>query len=357
MDQAALDALRPYFVAWSALLGATVGSFLNVVIARLPAGLSVVRPRSRCPRCEAPIAWYDNVPVLSWLLLRARCRSCGAPISARYPLVELLVAALAAAAAWRHGPSLAWAGEVAFLALLVALAFIDLDTWLLPWALTIPLAALGLLLGAARATPAGGLGAAAIGGAAGFTFFLAVHLVGEKVFRREALGFGDVVLLGAIGAWLGPLGLLPVILLSSLQGAAVGIALLLAGRGEPGPVEEGENQHPNPHPHPHPNPNPNPSSVAVPVAPAPTPTAGESPLTPARSPEGGEGAVAQGSPEGGEGEVTAGGEGGRADDEDDWVPPRHAIPYGPFLALAAAEWLLLGPLLARAVPALSVFLR
>jgi leader peptidase (prepilin peptidase)/N-methyltransferase len=235
VDQAALDALRPFFLAWSALVGATVGSFLNVVVARVPAGLSVVRPRSRCPRCQAPIAWYDNVPVLSWLLLRARCRACGAPISARYPLVELLVAGLAAFAAWRHGPSLAWAGEVGFLSLLVALAFIDLDTWLLPWALTVPLAGLGLLLGAAGATPAGGLRAAALGGAAGFGFFLAVHVVGEKVFKREALGFGDVVLLGGIGAWLGPLGLLPVILLSSLQGAAVGIALLLAGRGSASP--------------------------------------------------------------------------------------------------------------------------
>jgi leader peptidase (prepilin peptidase)/N-methyltransferase len=257
-----------------------------VVIARVPAGLSVVRPRSRCPRCQAAIAWYDNVPVLSWLALRARCRRCGQPISARYPLVEALVAALAGAAAWRHGPSLAWGAEVAFLALLVALAFIDLDTWLLPWALTVPLTLLALGLGAAGATPAGTFGLALVGWGCGFGLFLLVHLVGEKVFKKEAMGFGDVVLLGAIGGWLGPLGLLPVILLSSLQGAAVGVALLLAGKGEPGP------------------------------APGQAPSAGE----------------------------------------DDWVPPRHAIPYGPWLALAAAEWLLLGPLLARAVPVLSTFL-
>src|SRR5512145_1441347 len=95
--------LRVLMALWAALFGATVGSFLNVVVARLPAGESVVHPRSRCPRCRSPIAWYDNVPVLSWLLLRARCRACGSPISARYPLVELAGAGAAWLAVARHG--------------------------------------------------------------------------------------------------------------------------------------------------------------------------------------------------------------------------------------------------------------
>jgi leader peptidase (prepilin peptidase) / N-methyltransferase len=308
LDPDALDALRPLFIAWSALVGAVVGSFLNVVIARVPAGLSVVHPRSRCPRCLAPIAWYDNLPVLSWLLLRARCRRCALPISIRYPLVELLVAVLAGLAAWRHGlegPGPAGAlVELTFAGLLVALAFIDLDTWLLPWALTLPLAALGLVAGALQLTPAGSLGAAALGGALGFAAFLVVHLLGEKVFHREAMGFGDVVLLGGLGAYLGPSGLLPVILLSSLQGAVIGIVLLLLGRGEQGSGAE---------------------------------AAGDA-----------AGAPASAGPNAG---ATA------PSEEDDWVPPRHAIPYGPFLALAALEWLLLAPWLARAVPMLSVFVR
>jgi leader peptidase (prepilin peptidase)/N-methyltransferase len=348
VDQADADSFRTLFLAWSACLGAVVGSFLNVVVARLPAGQSVVHPRSRCPRCQRPIAWYDNVPVLSWLLLRARCRHCRLPISARYPLVEALVAALAAWVASRHGPTAAALLELTLVALLVALAFIDLDTWLLPWALTIPFAVLGLGGGALGLTPAGSIGAAGLGGALGFGLFLAIHLVGEKVLHKEALGFGDVVLLGGIGAWLGPRGLLPVILLSSLQGAAVGIALLALGKGEPGPQE------------------PTATSTST-EAPSPPQGGGEgvvgSPTSqaPSVSPTGGGEVVELGatptsqsrslSPTGGEGR----GE-GAAEADDDWVPPRHAIPYGPFLVLAALEWLFLGTALGRLVPALSVFL-
>jgi len=298
VEQPLLDLIRPLSIAWGALLGSVVGSFLNVVVARLPEGESVVHPRSRCPACAAPIAWYDNVPVLSWLLLRARCRRCRAPISARYPLVEALVGLLGALAVARHGLAPAAAAELAFGSLLVALAFIDLDTWLLPFALSLPLAALGLAAGWLGLAPSGSLGGALLGGSAGFLAFLVVHLVGEKVFRREAMGFGDVVLLGGIGGWLGAGALLPVILLSSLQGSAVGIVLLLLGKGQPGP----------------------------PVA-----------------------------------EGLAGGETGDGPvpaplEEDDWIPPRNAVPFGPFLALAALEWLLLGERLARAVPLLAPFL-
>lgn len=297
MDPAAADILRPLSIAWGALVGSVVGSFLNVVIARLPLGESVVHPRSRCPRCGAGIAWYDNVPVLSWLLLRARCRRCRAPISARYPLVELLVAVLGALAVQRHGVAPAAAAELAFGAFLVALAFIDLDTWLLPFVLSVPFAALGLAAGGLHLAPSRTIGDALLGAGVGFLSFYVVHLVGEKVFRREAMGFGDVVLLGGIGAWLGVRALLPVILLSSLQGSLVGVALLALGKGQPGPPE---------------------ASAAPAVA---------------------DGSDAEARPL----------------EEDDWIPPRNAIPFGPFLALAAAEWLLLGAWLARAVPFLSPF--
>jgi leader peptidase (prepilin peptidase) / N-methyltransferase len=297
VDQAAADILRPLSIAWGALVGSVVGSFLNVVIARLPQGQSVIHPRSRCPGCGAPIAWYDNIPVLSWLFLRARCRRCRAPISVRYPLVELLVGVLGALAVQRHGVEPSAVAELAFGGFLVALAFIDLDTWLLPFVLSVPFAALGLAAGWLHLAPSQTIGGAFLGGGVGFLVFLVVHLVGEKVFHREAMGFGDVVLLGGIGAWLGVLALLPVILLSSLQGSVVGIALLVLGKGQPGPPEASE-----------------------------VPAAADGSGTEARPLE-----------------------------EDDWIPPRNAIPFGPFLALAAVEWLLLGPWLARTIPVLSLF--
>jgi leader peptidase (prepilin peptidase)/N-methyltransferase len=303
VDPATADILRPLSIAWGALVGSVVGSFLNVVVARLPKGESVVHPRSRCPGCGAPIAWYDNVPILSWLLLGARCRRCRVRISVRYPLVEALVALLGGLAVARHGVGIEALAELTFGALLVALAFIDLDTWLLPFALSLPFAALGLAAGWLELAPSGSITGALLGGAIGFLAFLTVHLVGEKIFKREAMGFGDVVLLGGIGAWLGPWGLLPVILLSSLQGSLVGIGLLLLGKGQPGP----------------------------PAAP---------PVETAAPPE----------PHG------ADANSGAPPAEDDWIPPRNAVPFGPFLALAALEWLLLGPWLARAVPLLGPFL-
>ncbi len=206
-------AAHALLAAWAALVGAVVGSFLNVVIARVPAGQSIVKPRSRCPRCGSAIAWYDNVPVVSWLLLRARCRSCGEGISWRYPLVELLGGAAGLLALERHGFSARAAAELAFVALLLALAFIDLDTWLLPNALTWPLLALGLVAAPLRLSSAPSSGSALAGAAVGFGAFYAVAVIGEKVLHREAMGFGDVWLLAGLGAWSGAAALLPIVLL------------------------------------------------------------------------------------------------------------------------------------------------
>jgi leader peptidase (prepilin peptidase)/N-methyltransferase len=279
------DAIRAAVAAWVAVVGAVVGSFLNVVIARVPAGESIVRPRSRCPRCGAPIAWYDNVPVLSWILLRGRCRRCGGPISPRYVLVELIGAAAAFLAWKRHGLSPDALAELVFVAILVALAFIDLGTWLLPRALTWTLVGSGLLAAPLGISPAGSPVAAAAGAAAGFAAFALIAWVGKIAARREALGFGDVWLLAGLGAWLGLAALLPVVLLASIQGSVVGITLVLAGRGQPGPV-------------------------------------------PGAPPQGG---------------------------DDDWVPPRNAVPFGPFLVAGALEWLYLAGPLASLVPALEAF--
>jgi leader peptidase (prepilin peptidase) / N-methyltransferase len=284
-------------IAWAVALGAAVGSFLNVVVARVPAGLSVVWPRSRCPRCLAPIAATDNVPVLSWLLLRGRCRSCAAPISVRYPLVELAGAAAAWLALSRHGLAPAALAELLLVALVLALGLIDLDSWLLPHALTWPLLLAGLGLSALGLTPAGALRPAYWGAGVGFAAFAAVAALGRVAFKREALGFGDVWLLAGLGAWLGVKSLLPLILLASLQGTAVGLWLAARGRLPKG------------------------AAAAGPTA-APTPAAAS---------------------------TTAGGE------EEDWTPPRNAIPFGPFLVAGALEWLYLGGWLARHVPTLEIF--
>jgi leader peptidase (prepilin peptidase)/N-methyltransferase len=291
--------LRWAAAAWAFAAGASVGSFLNVVVARLPAGESVVRPRSRCPACRNPIAWFDNLPVLSWLLLRGRCRACRTPIAFRYPLVEILGGAAALVAVSRHGFSLQALAEFGFAAALLALSFIDLDTWLLPHVITIPLLLGGVGLSAMSLTSAPSLLSSAGGAAAGWLSFAAVSVVGEKIMKKEALGFGDVWLLGGIGAWIGLAGLLPVVLLASIQGTVVGLALLLLGRAQPGP----------------PGLDPPPEDTGHPDA-----DAGPVP-----------------------------------DPDADWVPPRNAVPFGPFLAAGALEWLWLQDWLAQVVPPLSLF--
>ncbi len=279
-----MDAIRIAMGVWVAVVGAAVGSFLNVVIARVPTGESIVSPRSRCPRCGTPIAWYDNLPIVSWLLLRGRCRRCGAPISPRYVLVELLGAAAAFLAWHRHGLSASAAAELVFVALLLALAFIDLATWLLPHALTWPLIGAGLLASALGLSAAPSFASSVLGAAAGFAAFALVALVGRAIARREAMGLGDVWLLAGLGAWLGAPALLPVVLLASIQGSVIGLALIAIGKAQPGPPRE------------------------APAA-----------------------------------------------DEDAWVPPRNAVPFGPFLVAGALEWLYFAAPLARLVPGLETF--
>lgn len=319
--------MLPVFISvWVLLVGAAIGSFLNVVVARLPHGQSIVHPRSRCPSCGTPIAWYDNLPVVSWLILRARCRSCRTPISVRYPLVELLGAGTAWAAWMRHGLSGAALVELIFAAALIALAFIDLDTWLLPNVITWPLIAAGLGASALHLSAAPGFRTAAYGAILGFAAFAIVSLVGARIFRREALGWGDVWLLAGLGSWLGMNALLPVTLLASIQGSVVGLTLLLLGKSTPGPEETHECS----------------SEIPAPVATsAETPVVNQNPdqlLAPTAPPN-----------------TSLPNASGGSSAEEDWVPPRNSIPFGPFLALAALEWLYLSGPLARLVPALQVF--
>jgi leader peptidase (prepilin peptidase)/N-methyltransferase len=333
--------LFPLVAVWCAALGAVIGSFLNVVIARVPARQSIVHPRSRCPSCGAHIRWYDNIPIASWLALRARCRACGIRISARYPVVEALGGALALAACARHGFSGAAAAELAFASALVALAFIDIDTWLLPNVITWPLIAFGLLMAALGLTPARSLRFAAYGAGLGFAAFALVAWLGEKVFKKEALGFGDVWLLAALGAWMGHRALLPVVLLASLQGSLVGVALIALGKSQPGPEATPPPTSPATATA---NPTPTPTAAATTTL-APTATTTTTPTpTPAATPTA--------SPT-----LSAAATESRTVNrlEEDWIPPRNAVPFGPFLVVGALEWLWLGGPLAQAVPLLRLF--
>lgn len=215
----------------AAVLGALFGSFLNVVIARLPEGESIVYPGSRCPSCKTPIPPFHNVPVLSWLWLRGRCASCKTTISARYPMVELLTSALFVACAARLGAAPALIGAWAFCCALVAVTFIDLDIWEIPDEIVVigtPIACL--------ARPwlfdvpwFSGL----VGALLGASFLLLVRWVYFALRGIEAMGLGDVKLLMFIGAFLGPGALLPTITLASMGGVVVGVLLQLIHRSKP----------------------------------------------------------------------------------------------------------------------------
>jgi leader peptidase (prepilin peptidase)/N-methyltransferase len=229
------------------LFGLLVGSFLNVVIHRLPkmmeadwqaqcaelrgeAATAAVpynlwRPRSACPQCGHAITALENIPLLSWLWLRGRCSACGTPISARYPLVELLTALLSAAVAWKWGWSVHTIGALLLVWMLVALAFIDFDTTLLPDSITLPLLWLGLLFNLHGHFA--GLSDAVIGAIAGYLVLWSVYWLFKLVTGKEGMGYGDFKLLAALGAWLG-WQLLPVtILLSSVVGAVVGVLMIV----------------------------------------------------------------------------------------------------------------------------------
>jgi leader peptidase (prepilin peptidase)/N-methyltransferase len=181
--------------------GASVGSFLNVCIHRIPEDESVVRPGSRCPRCRVPIAWYDNVPIVSWVVLRGRCRSCEAPIATRYPLVEAAAGALAVVALWRLGVTAPALLAFAFTAALLLITFIDFDHFFIPDEVSLP----GILIGLAATLLPGGISVVdslvgtVLGG--GVLWLLAWGY--ERSTGVEGMGFGDVKLLAMIGAFLG----------------------------------------------------------------------------------------------------------------------------------------------------------
>ena len=245
------------FASFSFALGCCVASFLNVCIWRLPRDESVVRPGSHCPNCNAPIRWYQNIPIVSWLALRGRCANCRKPISARYVVVELLggVLFLLVYMQWAvpfflGGPPplglvprvVLWTMPVGWLVVsgLILGSFIDLDHFYLPDRVTIGGMVLGVPLSflvpelqgeqtglAALCWSAGGL-------AFGFFFLWGIGWVFTKLFKKDAMGFGDVKLLGAVGAFFGPWAVLFTIVVSSFVGSLIGIALIMRGKAKLG---------------------------------------------------------------------------------------------------------------------------
>jgi len=228
-------------IAVCAVLGLAVGSFLNVVIWRVPRGESIVRPPSHCPACGRPVRPHDNIPVVSWLLLRGRCRDCAAPIPARYPLVELGTGIAFGLVGARFDLTWALPGYLVLTAGLIALSAIDLDTFLLPNRIVYPLAVASVPLVGLAAAGEGGwsaFGRALAGGGAMFGALLVIHLISPR-----GMGFGDVKLAFVLGVWTGYLGWGEVVLAffwSFLAGALVGIGLMvLGGRGRKDPVPFG----------------------------------------------------------------------------------------------------------------------
>lgn len=222
-----LDLLHPLqrwlVVVLVGAVGLSIGSFLNVVIARVPEGLSIVRPGSRCPNCGHVLRWYENIPVFSWIALRARCSGCREPISARYPMVELFTGILFLAALQQFGLGWAFLRATLLVGFLLPLTFIDLDTWTLPSVLTYS----GIAVGVLTAIPFGTevVIHSVVGAVVAYLAFWGLEWLGQKIFQQEALGAGDKDLLALIGAFLGWQPLLGVVFLSSFQGAIVGLIL------------------------------------------------------------------------------------------------------------------------------------
>ena len=212
----------------AALAGLCVGSFLNVVIYRLPRGQSLVSPRSRCRHCGYSLRWYDNVPVLSWLWLRGRCRQCGAAVSWQYPVVELVTAALFVVVVWMTPPGALLASRLLLVCILIALFGIDLEHQILPNSITLPGIVIGLVF--SMVAPPGvrdALVGAALGG--GILYAIAA---GYYLWRREeGMGMGDVKMLGMIGAFLGWQAVLVTLVVASFSGAIIGVILMTAQKG------------------------------------------------------------------------------------------------------------------------------
>jgi len=258
-----LDAIQtstPAFLSLIAIVSLMVGSFLNVVIHRLPImmerqwrrdclefmadddnktaaqpghekdNLSLARPRSRCPKCSHQITALENIPIISYLVLKGKCSGCGTAISVRYPLIELITALMSVTVAWYFGFSWQMAAALLFTWAMIALTFIDTDTQLLPDSITLPLLWLGILI--SLFTVFVDLKTSVIGAMTGYLTLWTVYQVFKLLTGKEGMGFGDFKLLAVLGAWMGWQSLPLIIILSSLVGAVVGITLVMLRKNE-----------------------------------------------------------------------------------------------------------------------------
>jgi leader peptidase (prepilin peptidase)/N-methyltransferase len=214
--------------AFAFLFGAIVGSFLNVCIHRLPKGESVVAPRSRCPACGNAIRAWDNIPLVSFLLLRGRCRDCGQPISWRYPLVEGLTGLLFALTVGRFGLTALTASLLCLVAALVVIAFVDLDHQIIPNAITLPGIPVGLLVGLAVGGPP--ILDRILGALTGAGFLYLVLLYGSALYGQDAMGEGDLNLMALVGAFLGWQAVVLTLLVGCLSGSVIGLTLIALRR-------------------------------------------------------------------------------------------------------------------------------
>lgn len=219
----------PILLALVFFFGIIIGSFLNVLIYRLPRKLSLIRPSSRCPRCDSKIKFYDNVPIFSYFILRGKCRNCGGKISVRYPVVEFLTGLLLTVALYHFGITLK-GFEVLFLsAIFIAVFFIDIEFTIIPDVFTLP----GVIIGFGISFFPGGFvnwNHSLIGLLVGGGSFFLVGMLGEFLFKKEALGFGDVKFAAMIGVFLGWQNLILILILASFLGSVVGISMIYLTR-------------------------------------------------------------------------------------------------------------------------------
>lgn len=225
------------FLAFMAfVLGAMIGSFLNVCVYRIPKGDSVVKGRSHCPKCGQGIAWYDNIPILSWLILGAKCRNCAQPISWQYPLVEAITGLLFLLVFLKFGITLATPVYMALAASMVLVTFVDLTDWTIPNEVTFPGIPLGIVVAVvAMLYPESNLILndpidALIGVVAGGGFLYLLDKAALVLLKKRGMGFGDVKLIAMLGAFFGWQGVILIIMMASLMGSVVGVAMILAQR-------------------------------------------------------------------------------------------------------------------------------
>jgi leader peptidase (prepilin peptidase) / N-methyltransferase len=216
------------WVVFAAIFGSTIGSFLNVCIYRLPRRQSVVWPRSACPHCQRELAWYENLPIVGYIALLGRCRTCGGVISVRYPIVEALTAAMFASAAWYYGPSMLLVSRLVFGCALIVLFAIDLEHHLLPNAITLPGIVAGFLFSFVTDP---GWTASLVGIVFGGGLLYAIAEGYYRIRHEEGLGMGDVKMLAMIGAFIGWQLTLLTLMTASLAGSVIGLGLLATGRG------------------------------------------------------------------------------------------------------------------------------